>query len=193
VTRLLLVRHGQSVWNAEGRWQGRADPPLSALGEAQARAAAPGAAALLARAGAAAPVACSPLARAHRTAALLAEVGGLSAPAPVPGLEERGAGPWTGLTHAEIDAGWPGARAQGRRPAGFEQDASLLARVTAALLTIATAATAGTPLVVTHEGVIRALERAAGHDDGKLENLGARWFALRDGVPEPDGPRVSLT
>ena len=39
--RLLLVRHGQSVWNADGRWQGQADPPLSPLGEEQARDAAP--------------------------------------------------------------------------------------------------------------------------------------------------------
>src|SRR5213078_4235821 len=39
VTSLLLVRHGQSEWNADGRWQGQADPPLSALGEQQAVAA----------------------------------------------------------------------------------------------------------------------------------------------------------
>src|SRR4051794_39200326 len=32
VTRLLLVRHAQSEWNATGRWQGAADPPLSELG-----------------------------------------------------------------------------------------------------------------------------------------------------------------
>ena len=35
---LLLARHGQSTWNADGRWQGRADPPLSELGERQAEA-----------------------------------------------------------------------------------------------------------------------------------------------------------
>jgi broad specificity phosphatase PhoE len=29
VTRVLLVRHGQSEWNADGRWQGQADPPLT--------------------------------------------------------------------------------------------------------------------------------------------------------------------
>ncbi|MEC9424986.1 MAG: histidine phosphatase family protein, partial [Actinomycetota bacterium] len=29
MTRLLVVRHGQSEWNAIGRWQGRADPPLT--------------------------------------------------------------------------------------------------------------------------------------------------------------------
>ena len=32
-TRFLLVRHGQSTWNAIGRWQGRADAPLSPAGE----------------------------------------------------------------------------------------------------------------------------------------------------------------
>src|SRR3546814_14677380 len=36
MTRVLLVRHGQSEWNATGRWQGQADPPLTDLGRAQA-------------------------------------------------------------------------------------------------------------------------------------------------------------
>ena len=39
-TRVLLVRHGQSEWNADGRWQGQADSPLSDLGRRQAREAA---------------------------------------------------------------------------------------------------------------------------------------------------------
>ena len=43
---VLLVRHGQSTWNAEGRWQGQADPPLSELGERQAVEAAAAVAAL---------------------------------------------------------------------------------------------------------------------------------------------------
>src|SRR5581483_3152944 len=37
VTTILLVRHGQSEWNREGRWQGHADPPLSDAGRRQAR------------------------------------------------------------------------------------------------------------------------------------------------------------
>jgi broad specificity phosphatase PhoE len=37
---VLIARHGQSEWNALGRWQGQADPPLSELGLAQARGAA---------------------------------------------------------------------------------------------------------------------------------------------------------
>ena len=35
-TRLLLVRHGESTWNAENIWQGQADPPLSDRGVRQA-------------------------------------------------------------------------------------------------------------------------------------------------------------
>jgi len=39
-TRALLTRHGQSEWNALGRWQGQADPPLTDLGRRQAHEAA---------------------------------------------------------------------------------------------------------------------------------------------------------
>ncbi len=35
--KLLIVRHGQSEWNALGRWQGQADPPLTDLGANQAK------------------------------------------------------------------------------------------------------------------------------------------------------------
>ena len=37
MTRLLLVRHGQSEWNALGKWQGQADSPLTDTGRQQAR------------------------------------------------------------------------------------------------------------------------------------------------------------
>jgi len=67
MSRLLLVRHGQSTWNAEERWQGHADPPLSDLGERQARAAAPSVVAI-----GATVVVSSDLTRARQTAELLA-------------------------------------------------------------------------------------------------------------------------
>jgi len=37
-TQLFLIRHGESIWNAEGRIQGQPDPPLSELGQQQANA-----------------------------------------------------------------------------------------------------------------------------------------------------------
>ena len=37
VATLVLVRHGESTWVAEGRFQGRQDPPLSDLGRQQAQ------------------------------------------------------------------------------------------------------------------------------------------------------------
>ena len=36
MTRILLVRHGESIWNADGRWQGQADPALTDRGRQQA-------------------------------------------------------------------------------------------------------------------------------------------------------------
>ena len=66
VTRLLVVRHGQSEWNAAGQWQGRANPPLTMEGQRQAAAAA--------RAlGAFDAVVASPLLRAAETATIISE------------------------------------------------------------------------------------------------------------------------
>ena len=180
VSRLLLIRHGQSTWNAAHRWQGQADPPLSAAGEAQARAAVAG----FARLPPFAALLCSPLQRARRTAQVLADGAGLAPPVPVPGLEERDAGPWQGLTHAEIDAEYPGARHGTWRPPGYEPDEQLRARVLAALLPHAGASVA----VVVHEGVIRALDG----EPAALANLDARWLAPAGGSLRADGARFSL-
>ena len=68
--RLLVARHGQSVWNAAGRWQGRADPPLSEIGMEQAKAAA-------ASVGAVEAVLASPLERALVTATVISETIGV--------------------------------------------------------------------------------------------------------------------
>ncbi len=97
---MLVVRHGQTTWNASKRWQGRADSPLSALGVAQAR----WAAETLARFDV---VVTSNLSRAHDTGTIIA--GAFGAPVVVdPDLAERDVGEWTGLTFDEIEEGWPG-------------------------------------------------------------------------------------
>ncbi len=121
MARILLVRHGQSEWNADGRWQGQADPPLSELGEEQAVAAA--------RAlGMVDAIYASDLVRAHHTAELVAAQIG-SDVVVAPNLRERSAGEWEGRTRAEINERWPGYLESGRRPAGYEPDDSVLERV----------------------------------------------------------------
>src|SRR5688572_29468638 len=101
---LLLVRHGQSTWNAARRWQGWADPPLSELGEEQAREAVP----RLRPLGLVA-VFSSDLVRARQTAAILADGLGLPFDEAVgvePGLRERSVGEWSGLVTEEIEERW---------------------------------------------------------------------------------------
>lgn len=70
--RLLLVRHGQTDWNVEGRYQGQADPPLNARGRVQAHAAA---AAL--RNWKIVAIYTSPLLRARQTAEAISQTTGL--------------------------------------------------------------------------------------------------------------------
>jgi len=176
-TRLLLVRHGQSTWNADGRWQGQANPPLTELGERQAFDAAT-------RVGMVDAVYASDLERAAHTAEIIA--GQLGADVFVdPRLRERHAGPWEGCTRAEIEAQWPGMLESGERPAGYEDDVHVIARALVSLTEIAGIHEGGDVLVVTHGGVVRALERHLDADDGLLPNLGGRWIDWG-----PDGPML---
>jgi probable phosphoglycerate mutase len=174
MTRLLLVRHGESEWNAEGRWQGHADPPLSHFGRRQAEDAAASVAGVDV-------VASSDLQRARLTATILAERCDLPLLDPDPDLRERAAGPWEGLTRAEIERGWPGWLADDRRPEGFEVDEHLLTRTTEALHRLAASRPSVSVLVVTHGGVIRAHERLHGAPPERVPNLGGRWLEVSGG------------
>ena len=69
MTEFLLLRHGESTWNAEHRWQGQSDPPLTRRGEQQAR----DAVASLVELGPFDAVVASNLQRARRTGELLAQ------------------------------------------------------------------------------------------------------------------------
>src|SRR5215510_15555658 len=96
--RLLLVRHGESTWNAQSRWQGQADPPLSPFGERQAE----DATARLAEIATITSVWVSDLRRARRTGELIARHLDLDGVREEPRLRERDVGAWSGLTRDEI-------------------------------------------------------------------------------------------
>jgi len=173
-TRLLVVRHGQSEWNATGRWQGHADIALDRTGELQAAEAAE----VL---GIFDAVWASDLARAHRTAQIIAMMTGVGPVRTDPRLRETDVGPWEGLTRHEVEREWPGFLAERRRPDGFEAYEDAAARLIEALLEIAADHPGGEVLVISHGGVIRAARRALGADAPHLPNLSGSWFETRAG------------
>jgi len=99
--RLLLLRHGETAWNRERRYQGWRDTPLSAEGLVQAEAAA-----RELKEHAFAAVYASPLQRARDTAAAIAAPHGLEVETD-PAFKELGFGQWEGLTLDEARAGFP--------------------------------------------------------------------------------------
>ena len=187
---LLVVRHGESTWNAVRRWQGQADPPLSQRGEIQARRAA-----IAAKDhGAFDAVVTSTLRRAHQTGSLIAAGLGIPMLEPLTGLSERSAGDWEGLTRGEIEERFPGYLDDGRRPPGYESDQAIVERSSDALSTLASVHGERRLLVVSHGGIIHALERAHSGADGwqRLDNLTGRWFDASADAVVPVGQRVAL-
>ena len=166
-TELILIRHGESQWNVEGRWQGQADPPLSERGRTQARDAVERIAGLEPAA-----LYTSNLCRAHETALILGRRIGLE-PRIEPRLREFHVGVWSGLTKPEIERRWPGqyARFSFReldfRPGGGESPRELMARVQAALDEIASRHSGLRVVMVSHGGVAKSLSGSG------LVNLGA--------------------
>jgi broad specificity phosphatase PhoE len=105
---IYLMRHGETAWNRERRFQGRLDSPLTERGIAQARRMGETLARVVADRGAVTIVA-SPLGRARATAATLCPALGAS-PERIETdarLTEIDVGVWAGLTYAEIAARWP--------------------------------------------------------------------------------------
>jgi len=99
--RVLLLRHGRTVWNAERRFQGQADPPLDEVGRSQARQVSALIAAL--RPGV---VVSSDLLRATQTAAPLGDVAGLPVSLDMR-FRERSLGHWEGLTRDDVQVRYP--------------------------------------------------------------------------------------
>ena len=175
MVRLLLVRHAQSEWNALGKWQGQADPPLSELGRRQSEVAAAGVDDL-------SVVVSSPLIRARETADIMRR--GVEAEV-VDGWKERDAGEWSGLTKEQIEEEWPGYLGARRRPPRFEAEESFRERVLTAVQRTAELVGEGPALVVTHGGCVYTLERHLGVRFEHLANVAGRWL-------EVDGGRLEL-
>jgi broad specificity phosphatase PhoE len=149
-----LVRHGESTWNAVGRFQGGLDAPLSPRGQAQAAALAAGLAG-----GRFDAVYTSPLTRARETALACGAALGL-VPVPLDDLREIGLGDWEGLTLETVLAEqgehyrrWLDAPVD-HPPPGGEPMAGLASRVRAALDALCARHAAGRVLVVSHGGAI---------------------------------------
>ena len=143
VSRLLLIRHGESTWNAEHRLQGQADPPLSPLGREQAAALVPFLDGLPARA------LSSDLTRAMQTA----EAIGLGGAPTDPRWREIDIGEWAGHTLDELDPDEVAAWQRGElAPPGAETFAELQARVAVVVDELR----GEDAVVVTHGGCVRA-------------------------------------
>lgn len=164
---MLLARHGQSTWNAQQRWQGQADPPLSEIGRQQAWSAS-------AAVGTVDLIAASPQQRALETATIISQAVGVGPVIAVEGLRERSAGSWSGLTKDDIEEQFPGWLENDRRPDDFESDDELMARVLPALDEVVAVNPGGAILVVCHGGVIKAVEAHLGLSEGRVPNLSGR-------------------
>ena len=197
-TPLVMIRHGATEWNLDGRIQGHSDPPLAAEG----RAAVASWRLPERMTGTAAGDwiwLTSPLARARETAALLRPE-----PAKIePALIEMDWGAWEGRRLAELRAegGATMAAAEARgldfQPPGGESPRQVQARLRPLLERLA--ATARPAVAVTHKGVIRALYALAsgwnmtGRAPQKLRDGCAQRFLLGpDGALETDQLNLPL-
>lgn len=149
--RLVLLRHGQTDWNAIGRGQGHADVEINDLGHDQASAAAP-----LVAAYRPSVVWSSDLARARQTASYVGKECGLE-PRLDARLREFDLGERTGLTMAQFADAFPNEYAEfvtGQHPAvpGAETTDQVVARFEAALGEVVAALAPGESAVVVAHG-----------------------------------------
>lgn len=183
--KLLLARHGETAWNAQGRIQGCSDTVLNERGRLQAEELGKGI-----EAGEKRIDICyaSPLRRAFETAEIVCRRLEL-VPIAVEALREVSFGLWENHTWAEVAAGWPEhyaayqADRRNVRPPEGESYGELLERVLPALDKISASGT-GTALIVCHSAVIKAV---LAHRAGAVFNTcqlrkydiaNAAWVAL---------------
>ena len=180
MTTLLLARHGESDWNAQKRWQGHADRPLTRRGRDQATA--------LAERLDAFPLAAiysSDLLRARETAAAVARRRRLEISCR-DDLREVDVGSWSGRSRDELEAAAPEQVARwldgDKGWEGGESYEQMADRVVAAVTEIAAAHPGEHVLVVTHGGCVRAVHAHA---------LGLTFHAHRSTAPVEPNARLS--
>jgi probable phosphoglycerate mutase len=183
-SRICMVRHGETAWNAEGRVQGQTDVPLSAVGEAQARAVRAALAGLRFAA-----LYASDLTRVRQTAAPSAAALGLE-PRLDARLRERHYGKFETLTYAEARARLPEdyARFRDKDPdydfGSGERLRDFRARAIACVGEIAARHPGGTVLVFTHGGVLEMVYRhaqgrgLASPRDFEIPNAALNWIEI---------------
>jgi len=161
MTELILIRHGETLWNQQGRMQGQQDSPLTELGVRQTR--------QLARRLREVPFGAlysSDLGRAYRTALSIAEETGHTVTIDTR-LRERNFGVFEGLTNTEIKVRYPEdhVRFASRDPhyvmSGGESAHEFQQRCVCCLSEIADDHRGANAVVVTHGLVLDALYRAA--------------------------------
>jgi probable phosphoglycerate mutase len=191
-TTILLIRHGETAWNAERRLQGHLDIPLNTEGERQA-----------AQLGAALAgeeidhVLSSDLGRARQTAEAVLRARGTTDLQCDPQLRERCYGGFEGLLYSEIEArfpvefaAWQGRNVDATLPPGKNQGESFREfydRVTTAILAHAARHPGQTLALVAHGGVLECAYRAAlglsleTPRDFKVHNASINRFAVEQG------------
>jgi len=190
VTTLILVRHGETDWNAQHRWQGHSDTRLNDAGREQARLLAkglPGVDALYS----------SDLARARETAEIVAGALGLELRLDER-LRERGFGSWEGLTMDEIESAYPDDKQRwlaGTGPGAFDAEPfeAFATRVGSFVEDVGRRHPAEEVLVVAHGGTIRVVHAlATGLDYVRdhrsipaVANCASSRFAFQDGKLAP--------
>jgi len=187
-TQFVFIRHGETDWNRQQRFQGQIDVPLNATGEAQARRLADRLADE-----AADVLVCSDLLRTRQTAAPLAAAWGLD-PLHEPGVREQSFGVLEGLDvptiksrHPDLWADWLVHRADYALPGG-ESIRQFSARVLQAVQAMAQRHAERRVAVVTHGGVLDMLWRSAkalpldGLRACEIPNTGINRLRWQDGA-----------
>jgi probable phosphoglycerate mutase len=191
VTTLLLVRHGETDWNREARWQGHSNTSLNARGREQAQELADELNEQID------VVYSSDLARARETAEIVARRLGLDVRLD-PRLRERGFGSWEGLTRSEIEerdaeglARWRAGEGPGAHDA--EQFDAFAERMRGFLQDVLDRHPGESVLVIAHGGSIRVIHALATgldyvRDHGLIPpvaNCAVARYAARDGKLAP--------